>query len=97
MHQRNVDETLYELVASLGSSASDVNRLLRERGNPELSFVAATPDIPLTADNASYYDAKASAIESAQRIINLLRGPRDVLLEISFQVRIFFGLSGARG
>lgn len=87
MHSRNVDETLYELVATLASCSSDVNRFLRKRGDPELSTGSAAPQVPLTAENASYYDARASAIEAAQNVLNLLRGPRDVLLELSFQVR----------
>jgi hypothetical protein len=87
MHQRNSDETLYQLVATLASNAADVNRALRARGDGELSINSPSPVVPLTEENTSYNDAKASAIEAAEKIIALLRGPREVLLDLSFQVR----------
>lgn len=85
---RNSDETLYELVATVASCSSDVNRFLRKRGLPELNTGSAAPPVALTAENAAYFDARASAIEAAEKILKVLRGPRDVLLEISFQVSL---------
>jgi len=88
MHQRNSDETLYELVATLASNAAETNLALRNRGEAELSVHGLTHDVPLTDENKTYHDARASAIEAAEKIIAVLRGPREVLLDISFQVRI---------
>jgi len=88
MHQRNSDETLYELVATLASNAAETNLALRNRGEAELSVHGPMPDVPLTDENKTYHVARASAIEAAEKIITVLRGPREVLLDISFQVRI---------
>jgi len=88
MHQRNSDETLYELVATLASNAAETNLALRNRGEAELSVNGPTPDVPLADENKTYHDARASAIEAAEKIIAVLRGPREVLLDISFQVHI---------
>ena len=87
MHVRNADETLYELVGALASNASDVNRFLRKRNESELSVKSCEPQIPFTEENAAYYEARASAIEAAEKVLTVLRGPRDQLLNISFQVR----------
>jgi hypothetical protein len=86
MLTRNTDETLYELVATLATSSSDVNRFLRKRGLPEVAVGSQAAPVSLTTENAPYFDARAAAIEAAESILKVLRGPRDVLLEISFQV-----------
>ena len=88
MHQRNSDETLYELVATLACNAAETNLALRNRGETELSIHGPTPEVALTDENKIYHDSRASAIEAAEKIIAVLRGPREVLLDISFQVRI---------
>jgi hypothetical protein len=88
MHQRNSDETLYELVATLACNAADTNLALRSRGEAELSVKGPTPEVPLTDENKTYHDARASAIEAAEKIIAVLRGPREVLLDLSFQVNV---------
>lgn len=88
MHQRNSDETLYELVATLACNAAETNLALRNRGEAELSINGPTPEVPLTNENKTYYDARASAIEAAEKIIAVLRGPREILLDFSFQVCI---------
>jgi hypothetical protein len=96
MHQRNSDETLYELVATLASNAAETNLALRNRGEAELSINSPTPKVPLTDENKTYHDARASAIEAAEKIIAVLRGPREVLLDISFQVQtcgLYYGES----
>lgn len=94
MHQRNSDETLYELVATLASNAAETNLALRNRGEAELSINSPTSNVPLTDENKTYHDARASAIEAAEKIIAVLRGPREVLLDISFQVPICGMFSG---
>lgn len=88
MHQRNSDETLYELVATLAFNAAETNLALRNRGEAELSIHGPTPEVPLTNENQTYHDARASAIEAAEKIIAVLRGPREILLDISFQVSV---------
>ena len=88
MHQRNSDETLYELVATLACNVADTNLALRNRGEAELSVKNPTPEVPLTDENKTYHDARASAIEAAEKIISVLRGPREILLDLSFQVHI---------
>jgi len=88
MHQRNSDETLYELVATLACNVADTNLALRNRGEAELSVKNPTPEVPLTDENKTYHDARSSAIEAAEKIIAVLRGPREALLDLSFQVDI---------
>lgn len=86
MHCETNNQDLYELAATILSSTVDLNKFLKKRKLQSLSFIDSAPNIPLSPENAPYHDAKATILEAAERLIDLVRGPRDVLLELSFQV-----------
>lgn len=92
MHDRVCDEGLYELAATLLSASADLNKFLSKHKTPQLSFASPAPNIPLSEENAAFYDAKGTILEAAEQIIHLVRGPRDVLLDLSFQACFRFCL-----
>lgn len=85
MHSRNEDQSLYELIATLASRVGDVNGQLHKHNLCGLSYGEAHPSLPNT-DATTYNEARAAAIEAAEKILHTLRGPREILLDISFQV-----------
>ncbi|PIA90440.1 6-hydroxytryprostatin B O-methyltransferase [Cercospora beticola] len=85
MHTRNEDTSLYELIATLACNVGEVNSHLRKHNLPGLSYGESHPTLPENADFASYGESRAAAIEAAEKILYTLRGPREVLLDISFQ------------
>ena len=89
MPGRVEDQDLYELAATILSSTVDLNKFLKKRKLPSLSFDSPAPTVSLSAENATYHDAKSTILEAAERLIDLVRGPRDTLIELSFQVRPF--------
>ena len=86
MHHRVEDQDLYELAATILSSTIDLNKFLRKHKLPILSFSDPAPSITLSPENAPFHDAKGVILEAAERLIDLVRGPRDILIELSFQV-----------
>ena len=86
MHGPIDDQDLYELAATISSSAANVNKFLRKRGTAALSFASPSPVVALSPENAAFHDAKSTIIEAAERLLDLVRGPRQVLIELSFQV-----------
>ena len=86
MHTRNEDTSLYELIATLACNVGEVNSHLRKHSLPGLSYGEPHPTLPENADFASYGEPRAAAIEAAEKILYTLRGPREVLFDISFQV-----------
>ncbi|KAI9706230.1 MAG: O-methyltransferase ctb2 [Bogoriella megaspora] len=79
------DSELYELAAEILSSSASLNKFLKKRKLAPLSFNNPAPNIPLSPENAAYHESKAVIIEAAERLIDLVRGPRDILVELSFQ------------
>lgn len=88
MPQPIEDQDIFELAAAIVSSAADLNAFLKERMSGSLSFANPAPNIATSPENSVYYRARAKCIEAAERLVELVRGPRDVLLELSFQVRL---------
>lgn len=86
MHTRNEDKSLYELIATLASKVGDINGRLHRHDLPGLSHGEIHPTLPDTTDSTSYHESRAAAIEAAEKILQTLRGPREILLDISFQV-----------
>lgn len=89
MHDRIQDQGLYELAATLISASADLNKFLSKRKLPNLSSTSPAPNLPLSAENAPFEDARGTIIEAAEQIIQLVRGPRGVLIDLSFQVNDF--------
>ncbi|KAI9668121.1 MAG: O-methyltransferase ctb2 [Bathelium mastoideum] len=85
MHNRIDDQDLYELAATILSSTVDLNKFLKKRKASALSFAEPVPNISLSPENAAFHDAKGTILEAAERLIDLVRGPRDTLIELSFQ------------
>lgn len=81
------DSDLYELSATLLSASRDINKFLRSQGRSNLSLNEPARELPLTAANASYYEAKGAILEAAERVIDLVKSPREKVIDISFQVR----------
>jgi hypothetical protein len=86
MHERVEEEGLYELAATLLSASAKLNKFLQKRRLEPLSFSKPAPTISLSPENAAYHEARGIVLEAAEQIVQLVRGPRDVLLELSFQV-----------
>jgi len=86
MAQISQDNDLYELSATLLAASRDINKFLSSQGRPSLSFSEPARELPLAAVNASYFQAKSAILEAAERVIDLVRSPRDKVLDISFQV-----------
>ena len=86
MHCGTDDQDLYDLAATILSSTVNLNKFLRKRKIQGLSFIDSAPTISLSPENAAYHEAKATILEAAERLVDLVRGPRDVLVELSFQV-----------
>lgn len=86
MHHHVQDNDLYELSATLLSASKDINKFLSIQGRPNLSFSEPARELPLSAVNAPYYVAKCAILEAAERIVDLVKSPRDKVIDISFQV-----------
>jgi hypothetical protein len=86
MHSRVEGDELFELTATLVTASANLNKFLVKRGLPGPSFKNSPPSIALSTENAPYFDSKQTIIEAAEQIIRLVRGPRDILLDLSFQV-----------
>ncbi|KZL87900.1 o-methyltransferase [Colletotrichum incanum] len=84
MPSRIQEDELSELASTLCSTSADLNKFLSARGFQKLSTDAHAPDIDLTTENAPYFQAKTSTIDVSERIIRLVRGPRDSLVALSF-------------
>ena len=95
MHQRVEENDLYELAATLLSASLKLNKFLKSRRLDPVSFEKPAPSIALTPENAAFHDARGVVLEAAEQIIHLVRGPRDILLDLSFQVS-FQHLWGSR-
>ena len=91
MHKQLENRDIFELAAAIVSSAADVNAFLKERTAQSLSFNNPAPAIATSPENSAYYEARAKCIEAAERLVELVRGPRDMLIELSFQVRLCNG------
>ena len=76
---------LFELTAELVSAASRLDKYSSDHGLADLTFDAPAPDIALNLKTKPYYDARSTIIEAAEQLIRLVRGPRDVLLALSFE------------
>ncbi|USW46732.1 Putative O-methyltransferase domain, S-adenosyl-L-methionine-dependent methyltransferase [Septoria linicola] len=85
MHSRNEDTSLYQLIATVACKVGDINNHLRKHNLPGLYYDEVHPTLPDTADCTSYSESRAAAIEAAEKLLRTLRGPREVLLDISFQ------------
>ncbi|KAF4548436.1 O-methyltransferase domain-containing protein 10 [Elsinoe fawcettii] len=84
MHSRVNDQELYELAATLLSASADLNKFLGKKNLPALSYANQYPSVSLSTENAPFHDAKGTIIEAAERIAELVRGPRDQLVNLSF-------------
>lgn len=76
---------LFTLAATLLLASADLNSFLAKKGLQPPSFAALAPDVELTPDNATYFDARSTIIEAAEQIVRLVRGPRDQLITLSFE------------
>jgi hypothetical protein len=85
-NSRVEDSDLYELAATILSASSNLNKFLKKQKSVPLSFATPAPTISLSPENATFHESKATIIEAAERLIDLVRGPRDILIELSFQV-----------
>ncbi|KAK1522184.1 O-methyltransferase [Colletotrichum costaricense] len=85
MPSRIIEDELTELVATLSSASAELNKFLSNRGLEKLSTEAAAPSLELTPENAPYFQAKASIVDAAERVVRLARGPRDTLITLSFE------------
>ena len=89
MRKQIENQDIFELAAAIVSSAADLNAFLKERTSQSLSFASPAPVIATSPENATYHEARARCIENAERLVELVRGPRDMLVELSFQVRLY--------
>ena len=89
MRKQIENQDIFELAAAIVSSAADLNAFLKERMSHSLSFANPAPIIATSPENSAYYEARARCIENAERLVELVRGPRDMLIELSFQVRLY--------
>lgn len=80
----NVIETT---VKRLDSASSELNAFLRKR-QITVSSDDRVLDVPLTDENASFHESKSAILDSAEKLVGLLKSPRDVVLSLSFQVCI---------
>ncbi|KAK3713688.1 O-methyltransferase ctb2 [Vermiconidia calcicola] len=78
-------DQLFELTGHLIVAASRLDKYSSEYGIRGLTFDGPAPDIALNATTRPYYDSRSTVIEAAEQIIRLVRGPRDVLLALSFE------------
>ena len=85
MYERIESGEILDLLSTLFSAAAVRTKFLNLR-RIEPSSINEVLNIPLVPENSAYYDAKGTIIEAAERIIDLVRGPRDVLVDLSFQV-----------
>ncbi|GKT47441.1 O-methyltransferase aurJ [Colletotrichum spaethianum] len=85
MPSRIQEDELSELALTLSSASQDLNKFLSARGIQKLSTDAPAPNIALTNENKPFFQAKTSIIDAAERIIRLVRGPRDALVTLSFE------------
>ena len=88
MRKQTENQDIFELAAAIVSSAADLNTFLKERISQTLSFANPAPVIATSPENSAYHEARGRCIEAAERLVELVRGPRDVLVELSFQVRL---------
>ena len=95
MRKQTENQDIFELAAAIVLSAADLNAFLKERMSQTLSFTNPAPAIDTSPENSAYYEARARCIEAAERLVELVRGPRDVLIELSFQVRPYSSRSSA--
>lgn len=96
MHARNEDRDLNELVTSLVSKVDALNSHFRKHNISGLSYGEVHPVLPESFDSACYDESRAGAIEVAERVLHTLRGPRDILLDLSFQARCSLLLTEVR-
>ena len=82
---RHPPNEIENTIARLTTASSDLNAFLRER-KPQAPSIPGTLDVPLTEDYASFHESKANLINLAEKLISLVKGPRDVVIAISFQV-----------
>jgi hypothetical protein len=85
MSNRVDASSLFELSATVVSAAAALNEFSTKHNIPSPSFDALAPDIALTAANKPYFDARSTIVEAAEQIIRLVRGPREILLALSFE------------
>lgn len=83
LRENSIEATVTRLVAA----SSELNTFLRRQSIP-VSSNPGTLDVPLTEENASYHESKSALLDAAERLIALVKGPRDVVLAISFQVSL---------
>ena len=84
MHQRVQGDDLLTLISTLVSASADLNKFINKRGLEQPSFANGVPNVELTSANAPYFDARSTIVEAAQQIVRLVRGPRDILIDLSF-------------
>ena len=98
MRKQIKNQDIFELAAAIVSSAANLNTFLKGRTSQNLSFANPAPVLATSPENSAYYEARARCIEAAERLVEFVRGPRDMLVELSFQVRLFHPLirSGTR-
>ncbi|KAL9096254.1 MAG: hypothetical protein Q9165_001777 [Trypethelium subeluteriae] len=92
MPSRVEEQDIFELAATILSSTVDLNKFLKKRKLPALSFEHPAPAVSLSPENAAFHNAKSTIVEAAERLIDIVRGPRDVLIELSFQHAMSYGL-----
>lgn len=86
MHNRNEDRSLNELLATLVCKVDDINGFLSKHKLPGLLYGKSHSSLLDSADQVRYGESRAVAIEVVERILATLRGPREILLDLSFQV-----------
>lgn len=79
-------------VTQLNSASATLNAYLHEHSN-QVPSSQGSLDIPLTEENGPYHESKSAVLDAAERLIALVKGPRDVVLALSFQVSIWSGIT----
>ncbi|KAL2285885.1 hypothetical protein FJTKL_07584 [Diaporthe vaccinii] len=75
---------LSELVSILSSASDQYRQFLSRHGFSEPSLEDEAPDVELISTNDTYFSARSTLIDAAGQIIRLVRGPRDILVTLSF-------------
>lgn len=85
MSNQSAASSLFELSATLLQASARLDRFSTENNIARPSFDAPAPSVALNSANKPYFDAKSTIVDAAEQIIRLVRGPREILLALSFE------------
>ncbi|KAL9105869.1 MAG: hypothetical protein Q9227_009032 [Pyrenula ochraceoflavens] len=78
--KNEIETTVDRLVAA----SKDLNTSLRKR-KIQVSGKPGSLDVPLTEENSSFHESKSVVLDLAEKLVAQVKGPRDVVLALSFE------------